>query len=383
MEFEFNEEQRMLRSSVRRMLDEVATPEYVRATDREGRYPYEVYDGFVKLGLVAMAFPQAYGGLGGGIMDFVAVSEEIGRTSYDYLGGYGTSVFNGMNLLHSASEAHKREFLPKLIDGSIRMSIAMTEPSAGSDAGAMRTTARRDGEHWILNGQKVFSTGSGARNTVISLYAKTDMSAHYKNGISLFLVDNTTPGLELRKLDTLGRRSIGTYEIFLDNVRVPADRLVGEVNKGWHYMLAGLQLERMMTTAGYCGAAQSVVDLALRYAKERRQFGQPIGDFQAIAHMLADMQTEVEAARMLMLKAAWEMSTGRDALKTLSMAKLLASETYVKAANNGMQIMGGYGYVMEYDMQRHYRDARSTTIAAGTSQMQRNLIARQMGLSPR
>ena len=316
-------------------------------------------------------------------MDFVAVSEEIGKVSYDYLGGYGTSVFNGINLLHNGSEEQKRRFIPKLINGEIRMSIAMTEPGAGSDAGAMRTTAKRDGDHWVLNGQKVFSTGSGARDNVISLYAKTDNDVNYKKGISLFLIDNTTPGLELRKLDTLGRRSIGTYEIFLDNVRVPADRLVGEVNQGWKYMMSGLQLERMMTTAGYCGAAQSVVDLALKYATERVQFGQPIGDFQAIAHMLADMQTEVEAARMLMLKAAWEVSNKRDALKTLSMAKLFASETYIKAANNGMQIMGGYGYIMEYDMQRHFREARSTTIAAGTSQMQRNIIARQMGLKPR
>ena len=166
-------------------------------------------------------------------------------------------------------------------------------------------------------------------------------------------------------------------------MRVPADRLVGEVNQGWRYMLSGLQLERMMTTAGYCGASQSVVDLAVKYATERVQFGQPIGNFQALAHMLADMQTEVEAARMLMLKAAWEVANKRDALKTLSMAKLFASETYIKAANNGMQIMGGYGYIMEYDMQRHFREARSTTIAAGTSQMQRNIIARQMGLNPR
>lgn len=263
------------------------------------------------------------------------------------------------------------------------MSIAMTEPGAGSDAGAMRTTAKLDGDHWVINGQKVFSTGSGARDTVISLYAKTDTSVHYKEGISLFLVDNTTPGMELRKLDTLGRRSIGTYEIFFDNVRIPKDRLVGEVNRGWQYMLSGLQLERMVTTAGYCGAAQATVDMALQYAKERSQFGQPIGNFQAISHMLADMEAEVAAARMLMLKAAWEMSTGRDALKTLSMSKLLASEAYVKVANNGMQIMGGYGYIMEYDMQRHFRDARSTTIAAGTSQMQRNIIARQMGLNPR
>ncbi|NYT61594.1 acyl-CoA/acyl-ACP dehydrogenase [Alcaligenaceae bacterium] len=382
MDFEFTEEQRMLCESVGKMLKEVATPEYVRATDREGRYPYEVYDGFVKLGLIAMAFPEEYGGLGGGIMDFVAVSEQIGRTSYDYLGGYGTSVFNGMNLLHNANEQQKQYFIPKLINGEVRMSIAMTEPGAGSDAGAMRTTATLDGDHWVINGQKVFSTGSGARDTVISVYAKTDTSVPYKNGISLFLVDNTTPGMQLRKLDTLGRRSIGTYEIFFDNVRVPANRLVGEVNKGWKYMLSGLQLERIMTTAGYCGAAQSVIDLAVEYAKERNQFGQPIGNFQAIAHMLADMQAEVEASRMLMLKAAWQMANNRDALKTLSMAKLLASEAYVKAANNGMQIMGGYGYIMEFDMQRHFRDARSTTIAAGTSQMQRNLIARQMGLNP-
>jgi alkylation response protein AidB-like acyl-CoA dehydrogenase len=383
MTFEYTAEQRLLCDSVRKMLKEIATPEYIRATDQEGRYPYEVYDGFVKLGLIAMAFPEAYGGLGGDLMDFVAVSEEIGKVSYDYLGGYGTCVFNGINLLHNGSEEQKRTFIPKLINGEIRMSIAMTEPGAGSDAGAMRTTAKRDGDYWVLNGQKVFSTGSGARNNVISLYAKTDNDVNYKKGISLFLIDNTTPGLELRKLDTLGRRSIGTYEIFLDNVRVPADRLVGEVNQGWKYMMSGLQLERMMTTAGYCGAAQSVVDLAVKYATERVQFGQPIGDFQAIAHMLADMQTEVEAARMLMLKAAWEVSNKRDALKTLSMAKLFASETYIKAANNGMQIMGGYGYIMEYDMQRHFREARSTTIAAGTSQMQRNIIARQMGLKPR
>lgn len=383
VDFEFNEEQRMLRDSVRRMLNEVATPEYIRATDRDGRYPYEVYQGLVDLGLIAMAFPEEYGGLGGTIMDFVAVSEEIGRTSYDYLGGYGLSVFNGLNLLHNGSEEQKRHYIPKLISGEIRMSISMTEPGAGSDAGAMHTTAVPDGSDWVINGQKVFSTGAGARNNVICLYAKTDLNSDYKKGISLFLVDNTTPGMTLRKLDTLGRRSTGTYEVFIDDVRIPHDRLVGEVNQGWKYMLSGLQLERVMTTAGYCGAAQATVDLAVQYAKERKQFGQPIGDFQAVAHMLADMQAQVEAARMLMLKAAWEMSIGRDALKTLSMAKLLASEAYVKAANDGMQIMGGYGYIMEFDMQRHFREARSTTVAAGTSQMQRNLIARQMGLNPR
>lgn len=383
MDFDFTEEQNMLRDSVRKMLDRIATPEYIKETDVNARYPYEVYDAFVEMGLISMAFPEEYGGLGGNVMDFAIISEELGRKSYDMLGAYATSVFNGLNLLHNGSEAQKRYFLPKLMSGEIRMSISMTEPDAGSDAGAMRTTARREGNEWVINGQKVFATAAGAKNNIISVYVKTDLSVHYKDGISLFLVDNTLPGVNLRKLDTLGRRSLGTYEIFFDNVRVPADRLVGEPNRGWHYMLAGLQLERLATTAGYSGAAQNVVDQAVAYASQRKQFGKPIGNFQSIAHMLADMQTEVEASRLLLWHAAWQLANGKDALKALSMAKLFGSETYVKAANTGMQIMGGYGYIMEFDMQRHYRDARSTTITAGTSQMQRNIIAKLMGLNPK
>lgn len=380
MDFEFTEEQRMLRDSVRTMLDRIATPEYIRQSDVERRYPYELYDAFVEQGLLQMPFPEEYGGLNGSVLDFVIIAEELGRKSYDFLGAYGTSIFNGLNILHNGTEAQKRYWLPKLISGEIRMSISMTEPNAGSDAGAMRTSAKREGDNWIINGQKVFSTGAGAKDNVINLYAKTDSTVPYQKGVSLFLVDNTTPGVELRKLDTLGRRALGTYEVFFDNVKVPADRLVGEENKGWQYMLSGLQLERLMTTAGYSGGAQSVVDQALEYAKERHQFGQPIGTFQSIAHMLADMQTEVEASRLLLWNAAWQLSKGKDALMAISMAKLFGSETYVKAANLGMQIMGGYGYIMEFDMQRHFRDARATTITAGTSQMQRNLIAGLMGL---
>jgi alkylation response protein AidB-like acyl-CoA dehydrogenase len=383
MDFSFTEQQNLLRDSVRKMLDRVATPEYIKETDVNGRYPYEVYDAFVEMGLIAMVFPEEYGGLGGNVMDFTIISEELGRKSYDMLGAYGTSVFNGLNLLHNGTEAQKRHFLPKLMSGEIRMSISMTEPDAGSDAGAMRTTARREGDEWVINGQKVFATAAGAKDNIISVYLKTDTTVPYKQGISLILVDNTLPGVNLRKLDTLGRRSLGTYEIFFDNVRVPADRLVGEPNRGWDYMLSGLQLERLMTTAAYSGAAQNVVDQAVAYASERKQFGKPIGNFQSIAHLLADMQTEVEASRLLMWQAAWQLANGKDALKALSMAKLFGSETYIKAANNGMQIMGGYGYIMEFDMQRHYRDARSTTITAGTSQMQRNIIAKLMGLNPK
>ena len=380
MDFEFTQEQDMLRDSVRKMMDRLATAEYMRRLDREQAYPYELYDAWAQMGLFRMPFPEAYGGLDGTAFDMVIIAEELSRSSFDFFTAYGGSVFCGLNVVRKGSEEQKRYWVPKLLSGEIKMSISMSEPDAGSDVGAMRTTARRDGDHWVISGQKLWATGAGARNNVINVYVKTDSKAPYRQGISLFLVDNDTPGLKLRKLDMLGRRCVGTYELFFDDVRVPADRLIGGENKGWDCVLSGLQIERLASTAGYCGGAQAVVDLALQYAKERKQFGRPIGEFQSIAHMLADMQTEVDAARMLMWRAAWMLSHGRDALREISMAKLFGSETYVKVANLGMQVLGAYGYNMEFDMQRHFRDARSTTIGAGTSQMQRNLIAGLMGL---
>jgi alkylation response protein AidB-like acyl-CoA dehydrogenase len=200
--------------------------------------------------------------------------------------------------------------------------------------------------------------------------------------MSLFLIDKDTPGLEMKKLDMLGRRCTGTYEVFLKDVRVPHDRLVGGdagLNKGFDFVLSGLQVERVVASAGSCGGALAVVDLASAYAKERKQFGKPIGTFQALAHMLADMKTEVEAGRSLMWRAASMVAQGKNALEEITMAKLFCGETYAKVANMGMQVLGGYGYNMEFDMQRHYRDSRVATVAAGSSQMQRNLIANLMG----
>ena len=380
MDFEFTTEQNMLRDSIAKMMDKVATPEYIRRLDREQAYPYELYDAWIEMGLLRMCFPEEYGGLGGSVMDMVVIAEELSRKSFDFFTAFGGSVFNGLNLVNKGTEEQKQYWIPKLLAGEIRLSISMSEPDAGSDIGAMRTTTKRDGDDWVINGQKIWATGAGAKNNVICCYTKTDTSVHYRKGMSLFLIDNDAPGVTLRKLDMLGRRCVGTYEIFFDNVRVPAARLVGGENKGWEVVLAGLQVERITSTAGYSGGAQAVVDLALQYAKDRKQFGRPIGTFQAIGHMLADMQTELEAARTLMWRAAWMVSQGKDALKEISMAKLFGSEMYARVANMGMQIMGGYGYNMEFDMQRHFRDARSGTIGAGTSQIQRNLIANLMGL---
>jgi alkylation response protein AidB-like acyl-CoA dehydrogenase len=380
MDFGFTEEQRMLRESVRKLLQKHAPPEYVRRHDRERTYPEELYQACAEAGLIGLPFPEEFGGAGGSLLDMTIVAEEIARVSADLVMAYTGNIFCGLNLLRKASEEQKRYWLPKLIKGEIKISISMSEPDAGSDIGAMRTNAVRDGNQWVINGQKIWASMAGAKNNVISLYVKTDPKVHYRQGMSLFLVDNDTPGLTLRKLDMLGRRATGTYEIIFDNVRVPPDRLVGGENKGWDVVMSGLQVERAASCAGNVGAAQGIVDLALQYAKDRKQFGRPIGTNQAMAHMLADMQTEVEAARTLMWRAAWLVSTGQDALREITMAKLFTSEVYVKVANQGMQVLGGFGYCEEFDMSRLYRDARAATIAAGTSQIQRNLIANLMGL---
>jgi alkylation response protein AidB-like acyl-CoA dehydrogenase len=380
MDFEYSTEQKLLRDSVRTLMQRLATPEYLRRLDRERLYPYEIYDAWVEAGVFALPFPAEYGGLGGDVLDLAIVAEEIGRYSADVAMAFGGSIFCALNVARKGSEEQKRYWLPKLISGEIRMSISMSEPDAGSDVGAMRTQARRDGDEYVISGQKIWATGAGAKNNFINVYVKTDPKAHYRQGMSLFLVDNTTPGLDIRKLDMLGRRSVGTYELNFNDARIPPDRLIGGENKGWECILSGLQAERVVAAACDCGSARGVLDLAVGYAKDRRQFGRAIGTFQAIAHMLANTEAEVEAAWALTQKAAWRVSRNEDALKEITIAKLLAAEAYVKAANVGMQVMGGFGYNMEFDMQRHFRDARAATIAAGTSEMQRNIIAGQMGL---
>jgi alkylation response protein AidB-like acyl-CoA dehydrogenase len=376
----FTTEQKILRESVRKLMATHAPREYVRAKDKAKAYPYELYDAWVKAGLLGVAFPEKYGGMGGNAVDLAICVEEIGYTSADFQMCYGGSMFCGITLLLKGSEEQKDYWLPKVIAGERRLSISMSEPEAGSDVGAIRTRAEKQGNGWVVNGQKVWNTAAGARDNTMFVYLKTDPAAHYRKGMSAMLIDNDAPGVKLNKLDMLGRHCAGTYEVFFTDAKVDADRLVGGENKGWDCVLSGLQIERVVSSAGNCGSAQGVVDMAAAWAKERKQFGRPIGTNQAIAHMVADMQTEVAAAKALTYQAAFKVAAGEDALAEITMAKLFSSETYAKVANMGMQIMGGYGYSMEFDMQRHYRDCRSSTIAAGSSQIQRNLIAGLMGL---
>jgi alkylation response protein AidB-like acyl-CoA dehydrogenase len=379
MTFGLSSEQALLRDSVRKLHEKHAPRNYIRRLERENAYPYELYQAWVDAGLFGVAFPEKYGGSGGSVTDLALIVYEIAYNSIDFQMSFGACVFCGLNILRKGTEEQKEYWLPKLISGERRMAISISEPEAGSDVGNLRARAVRDGSRFIVNGQKVWNTGAGANDVTLSVYLKTDPSAHYRKGISLALIDNDMPGVSFNKLDMLGRRCTGTYEVFFTDVRVDENRIIGGENKGWDCLLSGLQIERIVSAAGNCGAAQAAVDLASSYAAERKQFGRTIGSNQAIAHMLADMQTETSAAWSLTWQAANVIASGQDAFKEITMAKLKASENYVQVANMGMQIFGGFGYNKEFDMERHYRDARASTIAAGTSQIQRNLIANMMG----
>lgn len=380
MEFGFTEEQKILRQSVKNFMEKECPPEYVRELDNNEAYPYELYGKMAELGWFGLPIPEEYGGTGLGAVDFVMVGEEISRVSFEIAAGFGISIFCGLNVIEHGTKKQKDFYIPEMIANRLRFSIAITEPNSGSDAASLTTSAIANGDNWIINGQKTFQTAADAKDTIINLYVRTDKDIPKHKGISLILVPNDTPGIEIRRIKTIGRKMLHTCEIFFEDVRLPKENLVGEVNGGWKILLSGLELERLYGCSTYLGSAQTVVDLALDHAKQRVQFGRPIGSFQAIGHMLADMQTEVDAARLLTYRAAWMHDQGRPCMKEVSMAKLFGSETYARLSNQGMQIMGGYGYTLEYDMQRHFRDSRIITVSAGSSQMQRTVISRQMGL---
>lgn len=381
MEFSLTEEQVMLQDSVRKLMSRVATPEYCRETIKAKAFPHKLYDAFIEAGLMALPFPEEYGGMGGSLVDTALVQKEINKTSADLAMSFGGATFCGLNILRMGTEAQKQKWLPPLISGEIKLSIGLSEPDAGSDLTAIRTSAVRDGDHWVINGLKTWQTMAGVKDNVICLYVKTDPAAHYRNGMSLILVPNTTPGVTCRKLDLLGCYCTGTYEVTFDNVRVPVENLIGEVNKGWDCLLSGVTEERAVVAACDVGSALGVVEMTIEYAKERKQFGRPIGTNQAIAHMIADMKTEVFAARALMWNAVWAAEhKAPGALEMVTMAKMFAAETYVKVSNQAMQVFGGNGYSTEYPIERHYRDSRIHTVAAGSSQMLRNLIAGLNGM---
>ncbi len=381
MDFGLTDEQELLRQTAASFVARVCPPERAKQWDDEYTYPPELISGFAEMGWLGLPLAEEVGGGGGTAQEVVIIGEELGRASLDVAQCYALTLMAALVIADYGTASMKSDLLPRIIAGDRRLSIGMSEPDAGSDVAALRTTAVLDGDDFIVNGQKMWCTGAGLPNTEILAYVRTDPTAEKKHqGLSAILIDPTADGVELRQIPTLARHILGTYEVFLDDVRVSGDKLVGALNNGWHVMLGGIDFERVLISGGYVGAAQATLDEALEHAKSRHQFGRPVGEFQALTHALADLQTEIDAARLLVQRAAWLHSVGKPCGPQASMAKLKGSETYVAAARLGMQICAGTGFSTESVMSFRWRESIVAPISGGTSQIQRNAIARSLGL---
>lgn len=380
MDFSFTAEQETLRAHVQELLDEACPPQYAERCDREARPPHEAYQALAQHGWLGLVFPQQYGGAGGSAIELAILLEETGRHFEELaMWLFRTLTYGGHAVMLHGSREQRETLIPKVIRGELSFCFGLTEPQSGSDAAALTTRAERRGGEYVINGQKVFTSGMDLSDYCL-LVTRTSTGEKKQQGITNFLVDTRLSGIEIRKIDTLGHRAIGTTQVFYADVKVPASAVLGDVDKGWEAVDAYLWYERLCLSAARTGAAAAAFEYALDYAKNRKQFGRPIGDFQAISHKLADMKVMLDISRMLVYRFAWLMAEGRATRHDAAVVKLHSSETYKAIADLGLQIMGGYGYCMEYPMQRFFRDSRLATIGAGTSEIQRNIIARGLGL---
>ncbi|MHB1345562.1 MAG: acyl-CoA dehydrogenase family protein [Thermoleophilia bacterium] len=407
MDFDLSDEHRLIRATVREFAEQEIAPK-AEDLDRTASFPYEIVAGLADLGLMGIPFPEEYGGAGGDTLAYALTIEELARVDSSVAITVAAHTSLGTNPIWLfGTEAQKREWIPRLASGRELGAFGLTEPESGSDAGALRTRARLEpgaavgaGE-WVLNGTKAFITNSGTDITALVTAAavsgdatpppaaapgdgRPGIAATDEGGvrpeISNFLVPQGTPGYSRApSYRKMGWRASDTHELHFDDARIPEANLLGERGRGLAQFLTVLDAGRVGVAAIGLGLAQGVYEMALRYARERRQFGRPIGSFQAVAFMLADLATEIEAARLLLYKAAVAKDRGRPFELLASMAKLTTSRLAVRAADQALQIHGGYGYMDEYPVSRFYRDAKVLEIGEGTSEIQRMVIARMLG----
>ena len=371
-------EQEMIRDAVRQFAQDVIAPQAAQ-WDREKTFPKDVHKELARLGAYGVAVPEELGGAGLDYLSLALILEEIAA------GDGGTSTVISVNncpvcsmLMAFANDAQKQKWLVPLARGEMLGAFCLTEPHVGSDAAALRTTATRDGDHYVLNGVKQFIT-SGKHADVAIVMAVTDKAAG-KRGISAFLVPTSTPGYIVARLeDKLGQHSSDTAQIVFEDCRIPADCMLGEEGAGYKMALSGLEGGRIGIASQSIGMARAAFDAALAYAKERESFGQPLFQHQAVQFRLSDMATQIEVARQMVWHAASLKDAGRPCLKEAAMAKLFASEMAERVCSDAIQVFGGYGYVNDFPVERIYRDVRVCQIYEGTSDIQKILIARALG----
>jgi butyryl-CoA dehydrogenase len=374
MEIELNEDQVLLRDTVRRFADEVVAPR-AKEIDASGEFPLGFFHQAGELGLAGVYVPEAYGGAGMDMVSYCVVIEEISRVCAS--SGVILSVNNSLvcdPLLRYGNEEQKRDFLTPLAAGRKLGCFALTEPEAGSDAAALRSTARRDGDHYVIDGSKVFIT-NGLHADVAIVFASTAPEKKHR-GISAFIVPTDTPGLARGHHEyKLGVQASGTTQLFFSGMRVPVANRLGEEGEGFKIAMGTLDGGRIGISAQAVGIARGAFEAALAYAKERQQFGHRIADFQAIQFYLADMAMELDAARLLTYRAAWAKENRKRYSLEAAQAKLYSSEMAQRVTNKALQIHGGYGYTREYNVERFFRDARITEIYEGTSEIQKMVIS--------
>ncbi|MFQ5914367.1 MAG: acyl-CoA dehydrogenase family protein [Nitrospinota bacterium] len=381
MDFELNEEQRSLQALCRDFARKEILP-HRDEWNASGRFPLEVFQRMAQLGLMGLLVPEEYGGAGVGAVAFVAAMEEMAKADQSVAATWNAHLTIGsLPLLHFGNEEQKRRWLGPLARGERLGAFGLTEPEAGSDARAIKTTAKWEKDSWVINGTKMFTSNAGTEISLgVVLLAVSGKRPDGSKEYSAFMIPRGTRGFRLgRSIAKIGWHAVDTRELVFEDCRVPADHLIGERGVGLRQFMQALAIGRISVAALSLGLAQACLEVSLEYAKQRVQFGQPISRFQAIQFKLADMATAVENARLITYKAAWLHDRGADYAKEAAMAKLYASDTAMQAALEAVQIHGGYGYTDEFVVSRFYRDAKILQIGEGTNEIQRLVIARQMG----
>ena len=374
------EEQRMMREGVLDLLATHLPWEKVRKMDEAREFPHEAYDALAEAGYLGLFYPESLGGMGGSYTDIAVLLETLG---YYYTGiaqaVTTTAIYAGAHVAKFGSPELQRDIVPRIISGKAKLALAMSEPGTGSDVAGIKTHAKREGDDLILNGNKVWITCAHVADYLVVI-TKTDTQAARHQGISTLLVDARAPGVTIKPLAMLGRRTTHANEVFFDNVRVPAANLIGGEGQAWKNIMKCLGVERMALAAISSGHCFKITEYAKDYAKQRIQFGHPISDFQVIQHKLVDMLIMSETARQSVYRVAALLDAGDPALKETSIAKIVCTENNFRCADIGLQVLGGAGYSMEYDMQMFFRDSRVGPIGGGSNEIQRNVIAKQMDL---
>lgn len=377
MDFLFNEDQILLRDSVREFALKEIAPR-VKEMDEKKEIPVDLLKKIAEMGYFGIIFPPEYGGAGLSYIDYCIILEEISKVDPSI--GLTIAAHNSLCSNHIylfGTEEQKKKYLTRVAKGETLGAWALTEPTAGSDAGSIKTTVRKEENKWILNGTKIFCT-NGSISDIIVVMAVSDKSKG-KKGISAFIVEKGTKGFYVGKReDKLGVRASDTSELIFEDAEIPEENLLGEEGKGYHDALTVLDGGRISIAAFSVGIAVGALEAAIKYSRERVQFGQPISNFQAIQWMLAEMATEVEAARLLTFRSAQLKDKKLNAIKESSMAKYYASEVAVKCANFAVQIFGGYGFTRDFPVEKLYRDAKIATIGEGTSEIQKLIIAKEV-----